>query len=101
MSLDWNQLAGRIRMAFPEQPDFPLARNLSIAKQLVRKYGLEDARVCIEGAALLRWRDLRGLQAADGVGRRWAQARYWHQRNTDRSWRAPEPLKAIFRELAQ
>ena len=58
-----------------------LERNLSICKQLTRKWGLEQTSQVVEGAALLGWKDLRGLNGGDAIGFRWAREAYWRERN--------------------
>jgi len=96
----WGQLALSVRHGFPDRPDFTLTRNLSIAKALVRRWGLEEASQLVEGARLLGWRDLRGLQAEGGIGLRWARARYW-QENNRRGQRVPEGLRDVLRSMSR
>jgi hypothetical protein len=98
--MTWGQIALSVRTGFPERPDFTLTRNLSIAKALVRRWGLEEASQLVEGAKLLKWRDLRGLQAEGGVGLRWARARYW-QENNRRHQPVPEGLREVLRQMSQ
>ena len=98
--MTWASLAGLVRQHFPGDPSFSLAQNLSCVKQLVRKRGLQEALECVEGAHLAGCRDLRVLTSAGGEGYRWARAVYWSHRNAQPA-RMPEPMKALFRELAQ
>jgi hypothetical protein len=76
-----------VRTSFPSDP----VRNGSIVKRLVQKFGQPDTEVMVQGAALLGWKDLRGLYAKEGIGRRWAQTAYW--RSQDR--KAPERLTSV------
>jgi hypothetical protein len=74
-----------------------LPRNGSITKRLVKKFGVQEAEYMIRGAALLGWKDLRGLYSKEGIGRRWALTAWWHRQK-----RAPadlERLGAAFKRL--
>lgn len=83
-----------VREKFASDPK----RNGSILKQLWKRYGPSEVEVMVKGAALLGWKDLRGLWSKEGIGRRWAQTAYWNQQKK----RAPVPqaLKDIFRSMA-
>jgi hypothetical protein len=96
--MTWKDLAVFVREHFD---GLPLPRNLSIAKQLGKKWGLEETSRLIEGAALLGWKDLRGLQADGGIGLRWARERYWREQNRRTKWKPPTSMKQIFKELAE
>lgn len=76
----------------------PLARNLSIAKRLVDRWGYREAGTLIAGAAQLGWRDLRALNTVEGIGQRLARTAYWNRQK-----RAPaaESLKEILREMSR
>ena len=56
-----------------------MPRNGSIVKQLWKRYGPSEVEVMVKGAALLGWKDLRGLWSKEGIGRRWAQTAYWNR----------------------
>jgi hypothetical protein len=94
--MTWGQLAVFVKGHFP---GFPVERNLSIVKRLVKRYGVEVIGQAVEGAALLGWKDLRGLNGPDGVGLRWARTKYWATQNERGRWTPPQRLKGIFREL--
>jgi hypothetical protein len=98
--MTWGQLALTVRRGFPDGPEMTLVRNLSIAKALVRRWGLEEAAQLVEGARLLHWTDLRGLQAAGGVGLRWAREAYWQSVN-QRTRHVPEPVRKIMQQMGQ
>lgn len=76
--MTFGQLMAFVRVSFPSDP----ARNGSIVKALLRKWGERDVEAMVKGAALLGWRDLRAINSADGVGRRWSQAAFWSHENT-------------------
>lgn len=76
--MTFGQLMAFVRTSFPSDA----ARNGSICKALIRKYGADEVEVMVQGAAQLGWKDLRALNAAEGVGRRWATAAYWQRVNT-------------------
>lgn len=82
-----------VRVSFPSDP----ARNGSVVKQLLKKWGPRDVEAMVKGAALLGWKDLRAINAADGVGRRWSQAAYWSHENT--AARPRERLEGIAQVL--
>lgn len=87
--MTFGQLMAFVRVSFPSD----VARNGSIVKALIRKYGADEVEVMVQGAAQLGWTDLRALNAAEGVGRRWATAAYWQRVNT--AERPRERLEAL------
>ena len=97
--MTWGAIAVLVKQRFPDS-EISLERNLSIARALVRKWGQDEAGRLIEGAAIRGWQDLRALQAADGVGLRWARETYWRKQNTRAKWKAPESLKQIFKDMS-
>jgi len=64
-----------VRERFASDPK----RNGSILRQLWKRYGPSEVEVMVKGAALLGWKDLRGLYSKEGIGRRWAQTAYWNR----------------------
>lgn len=80
MTMTFGQLMLYVRTHFPSDP----ARNGSVLKQLLQKWSERDVEAMVKGAALLGWTDLRAINSADGVGRRWAQAAYWQHANQER-----------------
>jgi len=95
----WNALAGFVREHF--HGELSVERNLSIAARLVKRWGIVETSHVVEGAALLGWKDLRGLNGPDGIGFRWAKEAYWRDRNKRQNWKPPEPLKQIFKEMGK
>jgi len=92
----FGQLVAFTRQSFPERPDWPLARNASIIRQLWKRYGPSEVEVMVKGAALLGWKDLRGLYSKEGIGRRWAQTAYWNR--TKRSGPTLEQIGDLMRK---
>lgn len=92
----FGQLMAFIRTHFPSD----VAKNGSIVKQLIRKWGIDEVEVMVKGAALLKWQDLRAINSADGVGRRWAQAAYWQSQNArGHAPKMPERVREILKAL--
>ena len=91
--MTWPEWMGYLRQHFGRED---LVRNASILKALLKKWRPDEVEVMVTGAQLLGWKSLLALNAAEGVGRRMAQARYW-----DSQKRAPgrtlESLGDIFR----
>jgi len=92
----WNALALYVREHFD---GLPLARNLSIASQLTKKWGVEEVSRLVQGAFLLGWKDLRGLNANGGIGLRWAREAYWRHENERAKWAPPESLKETLKGM--
>lgn len=89
--MSFGQLMAFVRERFASDP----RRNGSILKQLWKRFGPDEVEIMVKGAALLGWKDLRGLYAKEGIGRRWAQTAYWHQQK-----RAPaETLESVAQTL--
>ena len=74
--MTYGELLGFVRERWG-RPALP--RNGSIVKQLWKRYGPSEVEVMVKGAALLGWKDLRGLWSKEGIGRRWAQTAYWNR----------------------
>ena len=73
--MSFGELMAFVRVTFASDP----RRNGSILKQLWKRYGPQEVEVMVKGAALLGWKDLRGLWSKEGIGRRWAQTAYWNR----------------------
>jgi hypothetical protein len=85
------QLLRFVRVHFGEY------RQMSVAKALIRKWGLREAEVMIRGAHLLGWQSLLSLNASEGIGRRWATAKYWDAKKTAVTF--PEAVKVTLRAM--
>lgn len=93
--MTYPELLGLVRETWGREA---LPQNGSIVKALVRKYGLDDVEVMVRGAKQLGWTGLLGLNAAEGIGRRWAQAAWWAQENQNPHARQQvESLGALFK----
>jgi hypothetical protein len=99
----WGQLIGFVREHWWKdgvlREEWSLARDASMLKRLVKKFGLEAVSEMVQGAAVLKWRDLRGLYGPEQVGARWAREAWWQEQNRLKRWKAPSTVKQIFREL--
>lgn len=91
MSLTFGQMMAVVRERWGRK-DLP--RNGSILKQLWKRYGPDEVEVMVRGAALLGWKDLRGLWSKEGIGRRWATTKYWESQNR-------APAKVTLESVAQ
>jgi hypothetical protein len=86
--MNFGQLMAFVRERFASDP----RRNGSILKQLWKRYGPQEVEVMVKGAALLGWKDLRGLWSKEGIGRRWAQTAYW---NREKKAPAKQTLESV------
>ena len=76
-TVSWKHLCGLAVNLCGGQEQF--RKQANILRRLVKMYGLHDVEVMVRGAALLGWKDLRGLYSKEGIGRRWAQTAYWNR----------------------
>ena len=63
-----------------------IKRNGSVAKVIIRRFGMREAECMIRGAHALGWTDLISLNAKEGLARSWARRAFW-----DRMKKSPGP----------
>ena len=95
---DWQRLCGQAVELVGGQE--PFRREVNILKRLVKAYGAERVEIMLSGAKALRWRSLKSLGSAEGLGRRMAEQAYWQAQN-QRKPGLPESVKAILRQVIQ
>lgn len=93
MSLTFGQQMAFVRARFASDP----RRNGSILKQLWKRYGPDEVEVMVKGAALLGWKDLRGLWSKEGIGRRWGMQKYWESQRRAPARQQLESLGSVFK----
>lgn len=71
-------------------------KNGSILKAMLRRWPESEVEAMVKGAHLLGWTSLLALNAAEGVGRRMAIAKYWDSQKR-RPAQTLESLGAIFK----
>lgn len=84
-ALEWmsfGQLMQFVRTHFPGDVN----RNGSVAKRIIKRFGMREAEAMIRGAHALGWEDIIALNAKDGFARRWAVSVFW-----DRMKHTPGP----------
>lgn len=88
------QLVG---FALEHFPRAPRGETIGILKRLLARWPLGEVEAMVKGAARLGWESLRGINSAEGLGRRWARAAYWQTQNE-----APlaKSVQEIFRQFA-
>ena len=92
MTAEWRRLCGKAVQIVGSQDAF--RKEANILKRLVKQFGASEAERMLAGARLLGWRSLRSLGSKDGLGRRWALARYWQSEN-----RKPDRLASVAQVL--
>ena len=101
-SEDWRFLCGVLRKTLwqnrADSSEWTFRQELSIVKQLVKRWGMRETEAMIRGAHLLGWTDLRAVNATDGVGRRWALTAYWQEQNRH-GGKIPERVRKILRDV--
>ena len=93
----WKRLCGKAVALVGSQETF--RKESAILKRLVKQFGPDDVERMLVGAQLLHWNTLRSLGSKDGLGRRWALAKYWESEN-HKPAKTPERLKAILWRIA-
>jgi hypothetical protein len=76
---DWTKLAGIAVQFLGSQEAFKKEAN--ILKRLVGRFGPLEVERMIQGAKMLGFKSLVGLNSADGLGRRLALAKFWESEN--------------------
>ena len=88
----WKRLCGKAVQLCGSQDAF--RKEANILKRLVKQFGSSEAERMLAGARLLGWTSLRSLGSKDGLGRRWALAKFWEQEN-----KAPDRLASVAQVL--
>ena len=92
----WKRLCGKAVQLCGSQDAF--RKEANVLKRLVKQFGSSEAERMLAGARLLGWTSLRSLGSKDGLGRRWALAKFWEQENHTPT-KLPERVRAILRSL--
>lgn len=93
----WKKLCGQAVALVGSQEAF--RKEARILQRLVKQFGPTTVEHMIAGAQLLHWTSLKSLGSADGLGRRWALARYWQEQNRHPA-KLPERVKSILWKMA-
>lgn len=84
----WKRLCGKAVALVGSQDAF--RKEARILQRLVNQFGPAEVEHMIAGARLLGWTSLRSLGSKDGLGRRWAMAKFWETEN-----RQPDRLASV------
>lgn len=94
---NWKRLCGKAVALCGSQDAF--RKEARILQRLVKQFGPDEVEHMLAGARLLGWSSLRSLGSKDGLGRRWALAKFWETEN-HKPAKTPERLKAILWRIA-